>query len=252
MDWAAPILQRRGLVVGMAALLPLVASAVLAELRETVTVATSVLLLALIIVAAAATGDRVAGLVAALSSGAWFDFFLTEPYYRFTIADEEDIEITVLLVLIGVAVTEVALWGRRQQARASRRAGYLDGVLNTAEIISASEEPPDVLIDRVSAQIEAVLGIEGCRFVHGPVRDTRLAILDHDGIVTRGGHRIRVERDGLPSDEESALLVRRGGEVEGHFVLTAASRIARPSLEQRRVAVLLADQVAAALDDTTR
>ena len=49
-------------------------------------------------------------------SGVWFDFFLTEPYLRLTIADSDDIETTVLLVLIGVAVTEIALWGHRQQA----------------------------------------------------------------------------------------------------------------------------------------
>ena len=60
---------------------------------------------------------RPAGLVAALSSGVWFDFFLTEPAGRFAIAKADDIEVTVLLVLIGVAVPEVALWGRRQQAR---------------------------------------------------------------------------------------------------------------------------------------
>ena len=38
---------------------------------------------------------------------------LTEPYARFTITDPNDIEATVLLVLVGLAVTEIALWGRR-------------------------------------------------------------------------------------------------------------------------------------------
>ena len=79
------------------------------------------------VVAAAATGDRVAGILAAFSGGLSFDFFLTVPYRQFTIADPDDAEVTVLLVLIGLAVTEVALWGRRQQARAARRSGYLEG-----------------------------------------------------------------------------------------------------------------------------
>ena len=75
------------------------------------------------IVAAASTGLRSAGLVAALSSAAWFDFFLTEPYHGFAIPRPGDVETAVLLVLVGVAVTEIALWGRRQQARASQQAG---------------------------------------------------------------------------------------------------------------------------------
>ena len=51
-----------------------------------------VLVLVVWVVAAAATGDRPAGVLAAVSAGAWFDFFLTEPYLRFTIADADDIK----------------------------------------------------------------------------------------------------------------------------------------------------------------
>lgn len=41
------------------------------------------------------------------------------------------------------------------------------------------------------------------------------------------------------------------GETLGHFVLTSASDVARPSLEQRRVAVLMADQVASVPRETS-
>lgn len=247
MAWTFEPRERRPLVIAAAAVLPLLVCTVLSGFRETVTSDTAVLVLVLIVVLAAATGDRVAGMVAALSGGAWFDFFLTQPYGRFTITDREDIEATVLLVLIGMAVTEVALWGRRQQARASRRAGYLDGALRTAEIVSARQESTRKVIELVGGQIAEVLGIEACRFVSGPVYDSRLAILDHAGVVTRGGRRLRVEREGLPTNEETALLVVHEGETVGHFVLTSAADVARPSLEQRKVAVLLADQVASVL-----
>jgi hypothetical protein len=56
-----------------------------------------------------------------------------------------------------------------------------------------------------------------------------------------------VERDGLPTDAEIELVVQHAGVVRGRFLLTAASRIARPDVEQRLVAVALADQVGAAL-----
>ena len=181
-----------------------------------------------------------------MSSGVWFDFFLTEPYGRFTITDPNDIEATVLLVLVGLAVTEIALWGRRQQARASRRAGYLDAVLHTSEAVAQQLSSTD-LIDHVARQISEVLEIDGTRFVEGDVPNTKVTILEHDGSVTRQGFRLKVERDGLPTDEESTIVIRRGGVTHGRFLLTAATRIARPSVEQRQVAVLLADQVGATL-----
>ena len=67
-------------------------------------------------------------------------------------------------------------------------------------------------------------------------------------MLTRGDHAVDVDRVGLPTDEYVALLVRRGPRSIGHFLVTATTRVAYPSEERRQVAVLLADQVAAALD----
>jgi K+-sensing histidine kinase KdpD len=228
--------------------LPLVTCAALSPVRESITAATVVLVLVLWVVAAAATGDRVAGLLAAVSGGVWFDFFLTKPYERLTIADADDVEATLLLVLIGLAVTEIALWGYRQQARAARRSGYLEGVLGAAKVVSEGDTPASALVDLVAREIADVLGVDDCRFVEGPVRDARVAVLDHDGTLTRGDHAVDVDRVGLPTDEYVALPVRRGSRVVGHFLVTAATRVTYPSREQRRVAVLLADQVAASVD----
>ena len=62
----------------------------------------------------------------------------------------------------------------------------------------------------------------------------------------RTDYEVDVERSGLPADEYVAVPVQRGPDVVGHFLLTATSHLAYPTREQRRVAVLLADQVAAA------
>jgi K+-sensing histidine kinase KdpD len=228
--------------------LPLATCAILSTLRDSITAATAVLVLVLWVVAAAASGDRLAGVLAALSGGVWFDFFLTEPYLRFTIADPDDIEATALLVLIGLAVTEIALWGHRQRGRAARRSGYLEGVLGAARIVSEGDTPASTLVDLVGRQITDVLGADNCHFVAGPIHDTRIALLDHDGVVTRGDHTVDVDKDGLPHDEYVALLVRRGPRAIGHFLVTATTSVTYPSKERRQVAVLLADQVAAGLD----
>ena len=109
--------RHRAWVVTAAAVAPLLACLVLAAFRDSITAATAVLVLVLLVVGAASTGVRIAGIVAAASGAVWFDFFLTKPYETLAINDRNDVEAAVLLVLIGVAVTEVALWGHRQQAQ---------------------------------------------------------------------------------------------------------------------------------------
>ncbi|HVH21485.1 MAG TPA: DUF4118 domain-containing protein [Pseudonocardia sp.] len=237
--------NHRSVVLAIAAGLPLLACAVLSPFAASIANTNVALCLVLVIVAAASTGLRSAGLVAALSSAAWFDFFLTEPYHGFAIHDQADVETAVLLVLVGVAVTEIALWGRRQQARASQQAGYLDGVLSTAATVGAGRTSTSALIENVRAQLVDVLQIDDCRFDSGD--GPGLAVLDQVGTVSYAGHPIDAERDGLPTDTAIALPVRSGGTTHGRFLLTAATRVVRVSPEQLRVAVALANQVGAAL-----
>lgn len=235
----------RTAVRAAAVLAPLLTCALLSTVRDQVSAPTSVLILVVWVVAAAATGDRVAGILAAVSAGAWFDFFLTQPYLRFTISDAEDLEAALLLVLISLVVTEIALWGYRQQKQAFLRSGYLEGVLGAARAVAEGDMPAPAVAEVVARQITDVLDADGCRYVEGPVHDTRVAVLDHDGMLTRGGLPVDVDRVGLPSDEYVAVEVRRGTQVLGHFLVTATSHRSYPTREQRRVAVLLADQVAA-------
>jgi hypothetical protein len=80
------------------------------------------------------------------------------------------------------------------------------------------------------------------------VLDSRVAVLDHDGAVARGDHQVDVDRVGMPSNDWIAIPVRRGSRVVGHFLVTATSQVIYPTPEQRRVAVLLADQVASVVE----
>jgi hypothetical protein len=245
-----PFLQaRRPMVVGVAAVVPLVACVVLSAFRDSVANTNAALVLVLVVVAAAATGVRAAGIVAALSGAVWFDYFLTEPYGRFAITDRADVETAVLLVLVGLAVTEIALWGRRQQARASREQGYLDGVISAAGTVGAGRISTAALVEQVCRQIGDVLRLDRCRFDTGTA--AVLATLDDDGAMTYDGRPHDVGRLGLPTDTEIALAVRSGGVARGRFLLTAATGVVRPSVEQLRVAGALANQVGAALVAST-
>jgi hypothetical protein len=237
--------EHRTLVVSVAVALPLAACAVLSLFRHNVANTNAALGLVLLIVAAASTGACMAGLAAALSSAVWFDFFLTEPYNQFAVTKRADVETAVLLLLVGLAVSEIALWGRRQQAQASREQGYLDGVVSTAATVGAGRTSTSALVDHVAHQIVDVLQIDACRFDHGG--GALLAELHDDGSVLYDGSPLDVSRSGLPTDTEIALVVRSGGVVRGRFLLISTSRVVRPTREQLRVAVALANQVGAAL-----
>ncbi len=166
------ILQsHRGLVIGASAALPLLACWLLSLIRDTVANTNAALVLVLLVVATAATGIRLAGIAGALAAAAGFDYFLTEPYYALNIAGPDDIATAVLLLLVSGLVGEIALWGRRQAARASREQGYLDGVIGTAATAAAGRSSTAQLIDHVADQITDVLQIDNARFDPGhPLR----------------------------------------------------------------------------------
>ncbi len=230
------------------ALVPLAVAALLALVRDDISTATAVLVLVLVVVAASSTGDRAAGFLAAVSSGLFVDLFLTQPYGTFAVTDPGDVETLVLLVLVGVGVTELALWGRRQQAGASRSLGYLDGVLGAAETVASQDPDADDMVALVSTELLALLRLDRCRFA--PVAPQLRTVIQPDGTVLQGTRDIEAGRHGLPTDEEISLPVRSGGRVVGAFVLTAATAVRRPGREQLRVAVLLADQVGAVVART--
>jgi K+-sensing histidine kinase KdpD len=233
-------------VLAAAVLAPLALCGILVPFRADVVSTNAALLLVLVVVAVSATGSRPAGVVAALSSALWFDLLLTAPYGLLTIANPDDVETAVLLVAAGLAVTEIAVWGRRQQSRSSRREGYLAGVAAVARTVASGESSLPELVERVGRQISAVLDLDACRFEAGPREGWAVRLL-RDGAVTWSGHEVDVEREGLPTMDEISLPVEHGGASYGHYVLTSATAVRRPDHEQLTVAITLAEQVGAAL-----
>jgi K+-sensing histidine kinase KdpD len=224
---------------------PLLTCALLVPLRRSIQNTDAALVLVVVIVAVSALGHRLAGMVAALSAGVWFDFFLTKPYEHFTIADRTDIETTVLLFVVGAAVTELAVWGRQQQHRAGQQAGYLTGLHAASEAMAIGGTPTRV-VSQVTDQLTQVLNLQRCRFHYGSgLGNPRL---QHDGGLTWDAAPWDIDADGLPPNHETELLVSTGRGYKGRFLMTPASG-SRPTLTQRLVAVSLADQVGAALGE---
>jgi hypothetical protein len=236
--------NRQNLLLATGLVGPLVACVILLPYRNSVPNTSDALLLVLVVVGVASAGDRLAGFLAALSAGLGFDFFLTQPYQSLAIASAADVQTMLLLLGVGVAVTEIAYRRREQQAMARQHLGYLQGVEKVAKIASEGTSSPSALIELVAGQIVQVMGLEKCRFDYGMGLD--YPRLEPDGSVRRRNQPWPVDSLGLPADKDTELVVEIGGRFMGRFLLTANPG-ARPSRSERMVAAALAAQVGAAL-----
>ncbi len=238
-------LTRDRLAVLAALAAPLGLAAILVPFRTSFPNTDAALAMLVVVVAVAANGYRLAGILAAVSTAVWFDFFLTQPYERFSITHRTDIETTVLLLVIGVAVTEIAVWGRRQYVSASRRAGYLEGINSAAQAVAAGGSA-SALIEEVNRQLTQLLSLRSCSFQYGVAGLGRPARMQRDGSVTIGQRAWDVDAEGFPEGIDTERLVESGGLFQGRFLMTPTPGT-RPTLEQRLLAIAFADQVGAAL-----
>ncbi|RZB18694.1 DUF4118 domain-containing protein [Streptomyces sp. F001] len=240
-----PNAPRDRIALTSALLAPLLVALALVPIRPHVSSANLALILVVVVVAVAALGSRLAGVLAALSAAAWFDFFLTRPYQRFTISDGDDIVTTILLLAVGVAVSQLAAHARTLKLVTVTDAAHLARIHETACLVQAGASPYDV-VDQVRQQLVEILGLRGCRFEHGTLLG-RHPRLEQDGSLIVGRAHWDLDKDGWPG-EEIELRASVGGRYLGRFMLQPEPGAVVPPLQTRLVAVSLADHVGAALD----
>ncbi len=183
--------------------------------------------------------------VAALSSAAWFDFFLTKPYETFNITYRPDLQTEISLLVVGLAVTEIAARSRGHREDASEEARNVALIHDFTGMV-ASGEPPEFVIARAAAELTTLLGLKDCRF-ETAMSEGHPTRIEHFGVVTLGGLRWGAHTTGLPG-REVELIVRYRGDTFGRFVM-APTPGAPVSSDRLLVAVFIADQVGAALAD---
>ncbi|MCX4671171.1 PAS domain-containing sensor histidine kinase [Streptomyces sp. NBC_01381] len=237
---------RDTVAVAAGALAPFAAALVLMPFRTSVTHTNLALLLVVVVVAVSALGNRWAGALAALSAVAWFDFFHTEPYQSFHIQDRADVETAVLLLVVGVIVSQLAARGRTLERVAVTDASYLERLHGTTRLVRFSTSSDDI-VRRVRQELTEVLELRACRFEGGQLTG-RPPRLEPDGSVKVAGWIWDLEWQGWP-DGEIELRAIAYGRYQGRFMMTPAPGSVPPPLEARLVAVDLASQAAAALDD---
>jgi K+-sensing histidine kinase KdpD len=231
------------LTLAGAACIPLGIAGLLVPFRSSFAAPAAALLFVAVIVAIAVVGNRLAGVLATISSTLWFDLFLTRPYERLAITHRADIETAVSLFIVGVVVTELAARNRNHHSMATREAGHVDLMYEFSEL-AASGAPAEDVIERTKGALTDLLGLRSCRYEQGPRVRTRLTI-EHDGLVLLGGNVWDVDEMGLPGPEIE-LEVHGRGVVLGRFVLSPTPGLPVP-FQQRVVAIALIDQVGAAL-----
>jgi hypothetical protein len=222
---------------------PVAMALLLTPWRSRLNAGDDALFLVMVIVAVAATGRRLAAATAAVVSALSFDFFLTRPYNSFRITNQDDLITDLLLLVIGLAVGQMAARAllHRNQATESRDEVIL---LHSLTELTSTGQEPRLVIDTALDELKQLLYLRDCHFTRrdpGPLA----ARITPRGDLTLSDEIWPTHDLGLPTRQVD-LPVRGGGWLLGHFLLTPTP--GRPVAHHRLlVAVAVADQVGTAL-----
>ena len=229
--------------LAIAGLAPIVVAALLVTVRDDVVSANLALIMVIVVVGAAVIAGRAGGAIAAVTAVISYDFFLTKPYLSFRIESADDIETTILLLVIGLVVGQLVTIGRRR-ARAADEAHDEISRLHRIGELAASGAGADVLIHAVEGEISDLLGASACRYETAPTTGD-VPRLARNGAVEGGSHRLVGDDFALPAGTLEIPVMGAGTQL-GRIVLETRGDVG-VSLERRVVAVALADELGAAL-----
>jgi K+-sensing histidine kinase KdpD len=199
--------------------------------------ATNVALVLTCVVVVAAVAGRAAGFATGVVAAVSFNFFHTQPYESLRIADGRDVATVIMLVGIGIVVSEVS--HRRREAGRTTRARVRDehSLEATASRIAHGASSDEVWSE-VRSSITTILGLSACRFEAG---DTTLPVIERSGSLV--ARQMRWDRDGFVLAGATAIPVAYGERTFGHLVLVPGEHSAS-TLETRRAVLALADLLA--------
>jgi hypothetical protein len=230
----------------IAGLGPITAGAALTSVRGDVDNANLALVLVLVVVTAGAIGGRGPGLFAAVVTALSYDFFLTKPYLSIHIESTDDIETTIILLVIGLVVGQIGVVARRRRMAAQRGSDEIARLHRVAERAATGVSVDELTVD-VCDEVKDLLGLESCTFERAPF-GFPLARLERGGAITGSSeHRFVAGAFALPREGVEIPVLGRGAQV-GRLVLEPGELPTRGvTVEQRIVAIALSDQLGAAM-----
>ena len=230
--------------VALALVGPAAVAALMIPLRTHVLNTDLALIMVVIVALVVLPGHRVAALIAGLSAGVWFDFFLTKPYERFSIQRGADVQTTVLLALVAVLVGEIAVRRRQARAASSTARGEVLSLYVVAEMLAAGSKAAQV-VPVVAEELRDLLFLIECRF-DPDVHESRGPVLERSGELHYGSLNWDMEREGLPN-RDVILPVEAGHQHLGSYLLRGPALGVPISQDRRLAAVALSDLAGAAL-----
>jgi K+-sensing histidine kinase KdpD len=199
-----------------------------------------------VVVTAAVFGGRMAGGVTSIAAALSFDYFHTQPFYSLRINDREDIIAAVLLLVMGVAVGQLAVMrqGSRHELQVhAKGAAHLEDV---AAVVAAGANLDEVWPVVRRALVDQ-LDLAGARFEPAPFHD-QYTPLARDGQIVAS--MLTYEHGGFALPEAGVVVpVVADGRQLGRLLLLPQPHHGT-TRTQRRVAVALADQLAVAASRT--
>jgi hypothetical protein len=222
----------------LAGALPVAVAAAWIPFRDQVPNTDLALTLVLVIATVGWFAGPMGSLVSAIAAAGAFDVLDTRPYGALTMSRGDDITTALILLttglLVGVGSARLARYRKSQRDRSDALA-----VVMEASGLVATGEERQLITEALSAELVAALQLVACEFHAEPPSGTRPS-------VARDGNLV-----GLLSPANDAepfridLPVWCQGEVVAHYRLTLGLK--RPTQQELRVALSLADQAGAAM-----
>ena len=227
--------------VALGPLVAALAAGLLSAARDDVGVTNVALVLAMIVVVAALAG-RMAGIVTALTAALAFNFFHTEPYHSMRITGARDVVTVALLALLGLVVAEVAEFRRRARATSARRLHGAE-VLEATSAMLARQATFDEMWPTVAEALREDLQLSEIDYEPGAT--TTHPVLSRSGSLVAPSMHVGRGGFALPPGG-AAIAVAAADQTFGHIVMTSRPETGS-SIDARRVAVAVADQLAVAI-----
>jgi hypothetical protein len=229
--------------LAIAAFGPMLVVGALVSFRDDIASANIALVFVVVVVLGAAVGTRWSGAIAALISAMSYDFFFTHPYQSLKIESSDDIQTTVLLLVIGLIVSELVIFSRGHRRASEQRRDAITRLHRVAELVASDAAPEDV-VRAVQDEVTGLLSLRGCRFERPPFT-SELPHLERNGAIG-GDHLHWMGGEYALPTRGAEIPVLGRGQTFGRLVLEPDPSVG-VSIEERVVAVALSDQLGAAL-----
>ena len=216
----------------------------LVGVRDTLGTTNIALILVALVVAAAAFGGRVAGVTAALVAAISFNFFHTRPYLTLRVTDREDIITVALLLILGLAVGELALLRQRTRREGVAQAAGAHRLEDVVAMLAS-----DAAVDDTWTAVRdgIVRGARACARPASSLAPVRPTCRCSPGPVGSSRPCRTGPRTASSSPRRASIPVVAGNGVLGHIAIEATPGRG-VSLDERRIAVALADLLAVAIE----